>query len=137
MCAGNCTSAPDCRGCGGANLWCQATNTCTSDCTKCPANPIQCFACDMNRLNPIGTCEPNVGGLYCLDTNYAGAYQGGQGYHCACTEASDCPADTEVCIGINGGTPGCFTCGEAFTDKATCKNGKGGAMCNEMKATCN
>jgi hypothetical protein len=138
VCDGNCTSASDCAGCGGANLLCQATNTCTSDCTMCPANPIQCFACDMNRLNPIGTCEPDVQGAYCLDENYANIYKGGQGYHCACIFATDCPADTEVCIGIGPppATLGCFTCGEAFTDKATCKDGQGKAMCNAMMAMC-
>ncbi len=139
VCDGNCTGASDCAGCGGANLLCQATNTCTSDCTACPGNPIQCFACDLNHLNPIGTCQPDVPTLYCLDTNYAGAYQGGPGTHCACTFATDCPSENQVCINI-GAPPaimGCFTCGETDTDMFTCKGGKNPSKCNAMKATCN
>jgi len=139
VCDGNCTAAGDCAGCGGANLLCPGMNTCTSDCTACPGSPIQCFACDMNRLNPIGTCQPDEGTAYCLNTNYAGAYQGGQGYHCACTLATDCPAETEVCISV-GPPPavfGCFTCGEQYTDMFNCKAGNGNAKCNQAKATCN
>jgi hypothetical protein len=93
----------------------------------------------MNRGNPIGTCQPDMPGAYCLDENYAGAYQGGQGYHCACTFATDCPAETQVCIGT-GPPPavlGCFTCGEMFTDMFQCKAGNGSAKCNQAKATCN
>jgi len=135
ICAGNCTGAATCQGCGGANLLCQGTNTCTSDCTACPSNPIQCFACNSSRLNPIGTCEPDQGNAYCLDTNYAGAYtQGGQGYHCACNLSSDCLAPTQVCISVGGGPFGCFTCGEAFTQGATCQNN---GKCNMAQAKCN
>jgi hypothetical protein len=148
VCNGNCTSATDCQGCGGANLLCKGTNACTTDCTACPTSPIQCFACDATRLHPIGTCEPGpVPGAigppttYCLDENYAGAYQGGLGYHCACDTAADCPGNDQVCIGIGTPNPpyGCFTCGEAYTDMFTCKAGpgEGPAKCNEAKASCN
>ncbi len=139
VCNGSCSGMPDCSGCSGANLLCPMTKICTSDCTACQGAPIECFACDMTRMNPIGTCQRQDVGSYCLDENYAGAYQGGQGYHCACNTADDCPGDDQVCIGIGSTAPpfGCFTCGEAFTDMATCKAGKGNAMCNEMKASCN
>jgi hypothetical protein len=127
-----------CQGCGGANLLCPGTNTCTTDCTACPGSPIQCFACDANRLNPIGTCQPDSTTAYCLDTNYAGAYAGGMGYHCACTVATDCPGDDQVCMGIGSTNPtlGCFTCGESYTDGTPCKSGNGSAKCDQMKATC-
>jgi len=141
MCNGACLGASDCAGCGGANLLCTADKTCTSDCTACAGNPIQCFACDVNRLNPIGTCQPDNPAAYCLDTNYAGAYTGGTlGYHCACTLSTDCPAETQVCIAVGGGPNpvfGCFTCGEQFTGTFSCKAGNGNDTCNQQKATCN
>jgi len=139
VCNGTCTAASTCAECGGAALLCPGTSTCTSDCTACPGSPIQCFACDMNRVNPIGTCQPDDGMAYCLNTNYAGAYAGGQGYHCACALATDCPAETEVCISVGGapGAFGCFTCGEQYTDTFNCKAGNGTARCNQAMATCN
>ncbi|MGD0529325.1 MAG: hypothetical protein ABSE49_29570 [Polyangiaceae bacterium] len=137
VCNGFCTGATTCGGCGGANLLCPGTNTCTTDCTACPGSPIQCFACDSNRLNPIGTCQPDNGTTYCLDTNYAGAYQGGTGTHCACTLSSNCVGDTQVCTNVGPAGPlGCFTCGEAYTDGIVCKVGNGAAKCDAMKATC-
>jgi hypothetical protein len=136
MCNGVCTDATDCHACGGATLQCKATSTCASDCTGCATSPIECFACDATRGNPIGTCEAMDTMAYCLDTNYAGAYAGQQGYHCACTTAADCPGDSQVCIQVGGGPFACFTCGEAYTDMATCKIGNGSAMCDEMKASC-
>jgi hypothetical protein len=138
MCNGFCTGVATCQGCGGANLLCPGTNTCTTDCTACPGSPIQCFACDATRSHPIGTCQPDSPTAYCIDTNYAGAYAGGMGYHCACTFATDCPGNDQVCIGV--GTPmppfACFTCGETFTEGTTCKSGNGSAKCDQMKATC-
>jgi hypothetical protein len=137
VCNGFCTSAPNCRGCGGANLLCPGTNTCTSDCTACPGSPIQCFACDATRLNPIGTCQPDNPAAYCLDTNYAGAYLGGPGTHCACTLSSTCYGDTQVCTNVGAGGPlGCFTCGETDTDGIVCKSGNGSAKCDQKMATC-
>ncbi|HEY3820734.1 MAG TPA: hypothetical protein VGL81_26390 [Polyangiaceae bacterium] len=139
LCNGSCTAATDCHGCGGANLLCPATNTCTTDCTACLNSPIQCFACDVNRANPIGTCQPNDAAAYCLDTNYDTAYEGGAGTHCKCMLASDCPGDTQVCIAVGNATPpvfGCFTCGEAFTDTFSCKTGPGMAKCVAKMATC-
>jgi len=136
LCNGVCTSSVDCRACSGAPLLCAGTSTCTSDCTACPASPTECFACDMNRANPIGTCQPSNPLTYCLDTNYAGAYAGAQGYHCGCTTAADCPGATQVCIAVANGPFACFTCGEAFTDMATCNSGKGSAKCVEAMAMC-
>jgi len=138
VCNGACTTASTCAGCGGANLLCAATNTCTSDCTACAGSPIQCFACDVNRMNPIGTCQPDDPTSYCLDTSYAGAYAGGPGYHCGCTFATDCPGDDQVCIAVGPATTtfGCFTCGEAYTGGFSCKSGNGSAKCDAMKATC-
>jgi hypothetical protein len=138
VCNGVCTDATDCHACAGATLLCGATSTCASDCTACPTSPIECFACDATRQNPIATCEAMDTMAYCLDTNYAGAYDGQQGYHCACTTAADCPGDSQVCIAVATGPFACFTCGEAFTDMATCKRGKApDSVCNQMKAACN
>jgi hypothetical protein len=135
LCNGSCLAGPDCQACPGAPLLCAATRTCGSDCSGCSTGPIECFACDTTRRNPIGTCRPDDTNAYCLDTNYAGAYGGTDGTHCACTFATDCPGNDQVCIGV-GGPPtvmACFTCGEAYTQGATCHTG---GKCNEPQASC-
>ena len=140
ICNGTCTANTDCHACPGATLLCGVTSTCEADCTACAASPIECYACDGNRMNPIGSCARQDPTSYCLDTNYIGAYlDGGQGYHCACNTAADCLSDSQVCIRVGSPTGpfACYTCGEAFTDMFTCKAGTGMAKCNAMKATCN
>jgi hypothetical protein len=134
VCNGACSAATDCRACPGAPLLCGATGTCASDCASCGTGPVECYACDVNRQNPVGSCQRDDPMSYCLDTNYAGAYAGQQGYHCGCTTAADCPGDSQVCIMVGTGPFACFTCGEAFTKGFACKaSGK----CNDIQATCN
>lgn len=133
-CNGACSNATDCSGCSGAPLLCGATQTCGADCTACASSPIECFACDATRQNPIGTCQPNDPQSYCLNTNYAGAYKGGQGYHCAC-DPQACPGATQVCMNVGGTGPlSCFTCGEAYTQAGQCENL---GTCNAQQAKCN
>jgi hypothetical protein len=133
-CNGVCTNAPDCQTCNGAPLLCAGTKTCGADCAACPSSPIECFACDITRRNPIGTCEANDPASYCLNTNYAGAYNGGQGYHCACYPGA-CPGATQVCMNVGGTGPlSCFTCGEAYTQAGQCENL---GNCNAQQAKCN
>jgi hypothetical protein len=135
VCNGQCTSATDCRACSGAGLLCRDTQECVADCSSCKGLPIACYACDSNRQNPIGTCEAQNGGTYCLDTNYAGAYlDAGQGYHCGCTTAADCPGEGQVCMAIGTGPFACFTCGEGYTQALTCKSG---GSCNAQQDRCN
>jgi hypothetical protein len=136
-CNGQCTSAADCRGCSGAPILCRATGTCGADCVSC-GDPVECFVCDINHQNPLGTCEPNDPGSYCLSDNYAGVYlDGGQGYHCGCGTTPDCPGGDQVCLyNVTAATNTCFTCGEAQvpTQGAMCKSG---GHCNVPKAHCN
>lgn len=136
ICNGACSIAPDCSTCAnGENLLCPSTRTCATDCGNCPSSPIECFACDVNRANPIGTCQPDDPNAYCLNTDYAGIYGGGMGYHCGCTTSADCLGNTEACISVGGTSDfGCFTCGESYTQGATCNNG---GKCNANKAVCN
>lgn len=133
-CNGACSAATDCRGCAGAPLLCASTKTCRADCSKCPASPVECFACDSSRQNPVGTCEPADPQSYCLNTDYGTAYDGGQGTHCGCQVAADCPGQGQVCISV-GGTAvfACFTCGEGYTQAFDCKNG---GKCNAQQLTC-
>ena len=133
-CNGVCTGAPNCASCTGAPLLCAGTNTCGADCSSCPSSPIECFACDVNRQNPIGTCQPDNPASYCLNTNYAGAYNGGQGYHCACYPAT-CPGANQVCMNVGGTGPlSCFSCGEAYTQAGQCADL---GNCNAQQAKCN
>jgi hypothetical protein len=134
-CNGACIAATDCRGCLGAPLLCASTKTCAADCSACAANPIECFACDAQRQNPVGTCESADPRTYCLNTDYGAAYGGGAGTHCGCQVAADCPGEDQVCISV-GGTAvfACFSCGETYTQAFDCKNG---GKCNAQQATCN
>ena len=98
--------------------------TCGTDCGACGGDPIECFACDSNRQNPIGTCQPDQNDTYCLNSAYDPEHPGSTGEHCGCVTAADCPGATQVCISVGGGpTFACFTCGEGFTQTFTCKNG--------------
>jgi hypothetical protein len=132
-CNGQCIQASDCSSCGGATLLCAATSTCASDCAACSdaqgkAMPIQCYACDENRANPVGTCQPDDATQYCLSGDYTGAISTG-GFRCLCGDggAGDCPGSTQVCAPSPGGVNLCLTCGEVYVtalDGLACKDGK-------------
>jgi hypothetical protein len=132
MCNGQCIQASDCSSCSGATLLCASTNTCSSDCAACSdaqhkPMPIECYACDENRANPVGTCQYDDSTQYCLNGNYVAAPSGA--FRCACGDAGAgaCPGDTQVCAATFGGTNLCITCGEVFPQDLTgqaCKNGK-------------
>jgi hypothetical protein len=134
VCNGACLSASDCRGCAGAPLLCGPTGTCMADCSSCAGSndaslPVECFACDSNRQNPIGTCSTADPSQYCLNGSYLGSYaEGANGYHCPCGDAGapDCPGSDQVCAPTPNGGHTCITCGESYlydvTD-AACKNG--------------
>jgi hypothetical protein len=107
--------------------------TCMSDCSACQdsqdaAMPIECFACDQNHQNPVGTCAYDNTTQYCLSGNYAAAGPMG-GFRCICGDAgvSACPGATQVCAPTPSGINLCITCGEVFVSDVTgltCKDGK-------------
>lgn len=142
VCNGACLTASDCQSCTGAPLLC--SGRCVTDCATCVdsqnrAMPIDCFACDVNHENPIGSCAYNDTTLYCLSGSYLGSYTGGAaGYHCACGDggASDCPGKTQVCAPTPAGSTFCVTCGEVYVydlDGSACK---GGGSCAPASASC-
>jgi hypothetical protein len=90
--------------------------------------PIECFACDENRQNPVGTCSYDDPATYCLNGNY-GAAGPQRAFRCLCGDggANDCPGQTQVCAPSPGGVGDCITCGEIFVTDPTglaCKDGK-------------
>jgi hypothetical protein len=133
MCNGQCIQASDCSSCSGATLLCAASGTCASDCAACSdaqqkPMPIECYACDENRANPVGTCQYDDTTQYCLSGDYTRASANG-GFRCLCGDAGagDCPGDTQVCTPSPGGVNLCLTCGEVYVgslDGLACKNGK-------------
>jgi hypothetical protein len=145
VCNGECLSATNCSGCAGAQLLCGATGKCVADCASCVDSTtdagltVACFACDSNRSNPVGTCQPPDPSHYCLSGSYLGSYvEGTNGFHCPCGDggASDCPGDDQVCAPTPSGTHTCVTCGENFLSDLTgnsCKNGK---TCDPTGFTC-
>src|SRR5258708_39687302 len=105
LCNGQCLAATDCRACAGAPLLCAPQGQCVSTCMSCNATgdaalPLECFACDQNHQNPLGTCGPNDTGAYCLNGSDFGQYlDGSTGYYCACSDAgaNSCPGREQVC----------------------------------------
>ncbi len=142
VCNGQCTSASDCHGCPGAPLLCAPSGQCTGDCQGCTDSndgglPIQCFACDSNHQNPIGTCQYNDAGSYCLNGNYLGQYDGGPGYRCGCTDVSECPGATQACVPLGGvGGSFCLTCGETTLGAIQGAPCRDGGTCQESLAAC-
>ena len=118
-CNGACISASDCRSCNGAPLLCASTGQCVAACQGCKdtsgtAMPIECFACDSTHANPIGSCQYDDAGTYCLSGDYLGQYQGNPGFRCACDDVSQCPGATQVCVPLGASEAGfCLTCGES------------------------
>jgi hypothetical protein len=127
ICNGACTDASTCAGCSAGHARCAATNTC--GCGGCKddagtAAPVECFVCDANRQNAVGTCQPDDVAKFCLNNdpnNYGG------GHHCGCSNSdpSSCPGPNQVCVEYQGIGGLCMTCGEqnAPTDNAACQGG--------------
>jgi hypothetical protein len=141
-CNGQCLASGDCTSCAGAPLLCAATRQCAADCTACTdpngaAMPTQCFACDSNHQNPIGTCQYDDAGSYCLSGDYRGAYHGAGGYRCACAAASDCPGATQACVALGQYDAGfCLTCGEITVGTEDGQPCKGGGTCHASQSAC-
>jgi hypothetical protein len=141
MCNGACVTDPDCRSCPGAPLFCSLTGQCVSSCQSCsdPSGPmpVECFACDSTHKNPIGTCQSQDAGAYCLSGDYSGQYQGGTGYRCGCQDVSGCPGATQVCIVLGNYDAGfCLTCGESTVGAIQGAACKGGGACQTHAAAC-
>jgi hypothetical protein len=100
--------------------------------------PIECFACDQNHQNPLGTCQYDDPSSYCLSGDYSAAYaNGGVGFHCTCeASASDCPGQTEVCAAAPTGLPVCITCGEITVEDLSGAKCKGTGTCAADAAAC-
>jgi hypothetical protein len=138
LCNGHCLEANDCSSCTGAPLLCASSHpACVNSCSGCSdtsdqALPIECYACDVQHENPIGTCASASGSAYCLSGNYFGSYEGGAGYHCGCPsgDAGECPGSSQVCTTI-GSAALCVTCGEPVPTDVT------GAPCKVGNTTCN
>jgi hypothetical protein len=140
-CAGQCLDAGDCRSCEGAPLLC-GSGTCMPSCFGCRdsqgvATPIECFACDSNHANPLGTCQYEDAGAYCLSGDYSGSYQGGLGYRCGCNDVSACPGATQVCVPLGSNNAGfCLTCGENTVGLMQGRPCKDGGACQTAQALC-
>jgi hypothetical protein len=143
-CNGECITDTDCRSCPGAPLLCAVSSECVTRCAACGGrqempNPIECFACDKNHQNPVGTCQPNDATSYCLSGNDFGSYLGGaNGYFCACGDAgvNGCPGEKQVCAPIGRGSF-CLSCGQissATVEGVACS---GGGVCHEAQRACN
>lgn len=142
VCAGQCLEANDCRTCAGAPLLCSLTGQCVADCSGCTTGeaglPTECFACDQNHQNPVGTCQPDDTSAYCLSGSDFGSYiDGSSGYYCECGDggANGCPGHEQVCAPL-GLASFCLSCGQITTvslDEAGCS---GGGSCNESLRTC-
>lgn len=141
-CNGQCLAASDCRTCTGATLLCAPSSTCVSSCSGCgdsadAAMPIECFSCDPEGLNPLGTCQPDNPSAYCLNGRYASQYVGGaNGYVCSCDDAGmSCPGKTQVCTPL-GQAMFCLTCGEISTVSRQDAGCQGGGTCNASTHSC-
>jgi hypothetical protein len=142
VCNGTCMTDTDCRSCAGAPLLCPSTGQCMASCQGCSASnggalPIECFACDRNHANPIGSCQPNDPTAYCLSGDYAGQYQNGTGYRCSCSNGNGCPGATQVCIPLGNYDGGfCLTCGESTVGSMQGVACTGGGSCQASLAAC-
>jgi hypothetical protein len=140
-CGGQCLDARDCRSCVGSPLLC-GSGACVANCADCTdpqgvATPIECFACDSNHANPIGTCQYDDASSYCLSGNYLGQYQSGQGYQCACSNVSECPGATQACVPLGNYDAGfCLTCGESTIGSMQGRPCKDGGTCQVSQALC-
>jgi hypothetical protein len=142
VCNGQCLGATDCRSCTAAPLLCPSTGACVPQCAACrdsqgTPRPIECFACNSNLQSPIGTCEYDDAGSYCLNGDYLGHYDGDAGYQCGCSDVSSCPGATQVCVPLgNRDASFCLTCGEITLAQIQGQPCKDGGMCQASSATC-
>jgi hypothetical protein len=140
ICNGKCVAEADCSSCPGSPLLCKAQRTCLSTCAQCADDqnsefPIECFACDSNHVNPIGTCGSADPSAYCLSGDYFAA-GGTKVYHCACDgDAGSCPGTSQVCVPI-GTASLCVTCGEPVPNGSAGVACKGGGACSPDTHTC-
>jgi hypothetical protein len=111
------TCVGSCQTCAGATAACNATRTCSHDCSDCIGSPFPCYDC---RGQPRGVC-------YQVKCDMAGIT------NCPCVDgdAGSCPGATQICSG--GGNPVCLTCGTGGTDHKQCENG---LSCKESTGTC-
>jgi hypothetical protein len=130
LCDGVCLNGGSCATCAAGHALCAGSNTC-GDCSSCTgaggvALPVACFACDSMGENPVGTCQADDVGGYCLSSVYPNG-----GTHCPCPnfDVASCPGDNQVCVQVDDQKPICVTCGETFyaTDMAVCQ---ANASCN-------
>ena len=137
ICNGQCVATDDCTACTGAPLLCAANHACVSACSGCDGQPTECFSCDAQHANPIGTCGPASASAYCLDGNYFGSYRGGAGYHCGCSDggSGSCPGNSQTCVTI-GSAPVCVTCGEPVPSGFIAGACKRGGTCSANALTC-
>ena len=141
MCNGSCIPATDCRTCPGAPLLCASSGECAAACNACNSKgnpmPIECFACDSNHENPIGTCQYDDAGSYCLSGDYLGQYLGGNGYQCECSNVTQCPGATQVCVPLGNYDAGfCLTCGESTVGMMQGLPCKDGGACQVNQTAC-
>ena len=140
-CNGQCVDAADCTSCVGAPLQCIPGGVCASDCSGCSdlqntPMPIECFSCDVNHENPIGTCRYDDPSQFCLSGDYVGTYSGGStGYRCGCADGGVCPGATQVCAPL-GQSMFCLTCGEVTTANLQGQACQGGGTCQTSTDTC-
>ncbi len=90
--------------CGGGNV-----NACTACAGK--GTVIGCIYCTTGGV--VGGCLDDGRMSSCGDNIPAGATM------CPCSTSYDCPNDRQVCVNNK-----CTICGEEYSDKRTCRNGK-------------
>jgi hypothetical protein len=140
ICGGSCLNVPDCSSCPQAPILCGSQ--CVSGCGACAdgqgiGKPIECFACDANHANPVGSCQYFDAGSYCLNGDYTAAYHGGNGYRCACKTLNDCPGPTQICAALgNVGGSFCLSCGETSIQSTQGLACKLGGTCHASRAQC-
>jgi hypothetical protein len=124
LCDGACLNAATCATCAAGHALCPATNTC-GDCSTCTGGggtslSVACYSCDAMGGNPVGTCEADDVGGFCLDSIYPDG-----GTHCPCLDfdVTTCPGSNQVCVQVDTQKPVCVTCGETYyaTDMAVCQ----------------
>lgn len=121
-CDGTCIDRSDCTTCSDAPLLCRVTGVCVRKCAECAVAAAECWTCDKDQKNPVGSCEPPP--AFCLAG--AASYPPGT-THCDCdnTDVKNCPGASQVCV-PRGSSDDCVTCGEVgyATSGLRCRDGK-------------